>query len=283
MSIQAVAWALEQDLPARPKLVLVSIANHADHTTGYCWLKAETIAKEAACTPRSVYNYVGGLVRNGFIRKALKKGDDGKQRANDYWIMFGRADAAWDWTAHPDEDAGEQEAEETGPSETDDTTSCAPSESGSPGPSESRSPGTPVDMSEDSPGPSEGGFTRYNAEPSKTKPKKEGAGLVTGPPRSYRPPPPVAEEPQGAIGDRQAKTIFVIEGTRAWEAWLSEKRRLNPVWHLTTTKVVDGKSRKGWYFPSLFPPEPKTTGPPTSPTMSEDDVRFIESAGVPIK
>ena len=31
MSIQAVGWALEQELPARPKLVLVSIANHANH------------------------------------------------------------------------------------------------------------------------------------------------------------------------------------------------------------------------------------------------------------
>ena len=65
MSIQAVAWALDQDLPARPKLVLVSIANHASHTDGYCWLKAETIAQEAACTPRSVYTYIGGLVRTG--------------------------------------------------------------------------------------------------------------------------------------------------------------------------------------------------------------------------
>ena len=94
MSIQAVAWALDQDLPARPKLVLVAIANHADHTNGYCWLKAETIAREASCSPRSVYNFVGALVRNGYMRKALRKGEDGKQRANDYWIMFGLRERA---------------------------------------------------------------------------------------------------------------------------------------------------------------------------------------------
>ena len=77
MSIQAVAWVLDrEELPARPKLVLVAIANHANHTDGYCWLKAETIAKEAACSPRAVFNFVGALIRNGYLRKAPARGAD---------------------------------------------------------------------------------------------------------------------------------------------------------------------------------------------------------------
>src|SRR5690349_3688223 len=112
MSIQAVAWALDQDLPARPKLVLVSIANHANHTDGYCWLKVETIAAEASCSERAVYNFIGDLIRNGFIRKAPRKGEDGKQRANDYWILINRPAAEWLKVGADDaSDADEAEAQ----------------------------------------------------------------------------------------------------------------------------------------------------------------------------
>lgn len=59
-------------------------------------------------------------------------------------------------------------------------------------------------------------------------------------------------------GDARASPAtrqFVIEGTRAWDAWVAEKLRTTGVrWDLTTTATVDGKSRRGWYFPSLFPP-----------------------------
>jgi hypothetical protein len=127
MSIQAVAWALEQDLPARPKLVLVSIANHANHVDGYCWLKAETIAKEAACTPRSIYNFVGALIRNGFIRKALRKGDDGKQRATDYWILFDREEKEWAHDAHLESNEADDDPSEIDPS-TEDATTHSPKE-----------------------------------------------------------------------------------------------------------------------------------------------------------
>src|SRR3990167_3798215 len=100
VSAQAMGWALDQpDIPGRPKLVLVAIANHADHTDGYCWLKAETIAREASCTPRSVFRFIGALIRNGYLRRAPRRGPDGKQRANDYWILFHREETAWDWQA----------------------------------------------------------------------------------------------------------------------------------------------------------------------------------------
>lgn len=267
MSIQAVGWALEQDLPARPKLVLVSLANHADHTTGYCWLKAETLAREAACTTRSIYRFIGGLVRNGYIRKAPRKGEDGKQRANDYWIMFGREEKHWDWGAHPEPPEPEDDPEEnaTDGDETQDV--VEPYDTASHGEHVGNSPADPVDKHAVSHGPCDSRVSHSESlEPSKTNSKKDAREAPFSlPPRAYRPPPPsVAADVQGAIlADREAKLIFVYVGTRAWDAWMAEmSRRKGFPWRLSTTAVIDGKTRQGWYFPTLFPPAPPSTAPP---------------------
>ena len=213
MSIQAVAWALDQDLPARPKLVLVSIANHANHTDGYCWLKAETIAAEAACTPRSVYRFVGGLVRNGYLRKAPRKGEDGKQRANDYWMLFKREEAAWDWgsglTDERDADesieADQEEAQEVVGGEpqieTETQDVVQPHDTVSHGenaePHDSPVLRKPENEHAVSYGPCDSRVLRKNiAEPSKTNP--ENVGLKSSRPRRYQPPPPAPPQPMGA-------------------------------------------------------------------------------------
>jgi len=278
VSIQAVAWALEQDLPARPKLVLVSIANHADHTNGYCWLKAETIAAEAACTVRSVYRFVGGLRRNGYLRRAPRKGADGKQRANDYWLLFDRAEAPWDWGASTEDDdinavdeSAEDAAEPQDVDEPHDTVSLG--ETASPGDTGVTRQGS--DVHAVSRGPGDSGVSRYMNQPSKTNPKEteDSAPRARSAfvPRNYKPPPP---EPQGSTSDTD-KRVFVYEGTRAWDAWVAERKRTRGVaWTLTTTRVVDGKSKRGWWFPSLFPPDARPgTGPPTTatPAMSPAD------------
>jgi hypothetical protein len=68
--------------------------------------------------------------------------------------------------------------------------------------------------------------------------------------------------------DARASSVFVIEGTRAWRAWTSAMTRERAIrWTLTTTHVVDGKSRRGWWFPALFPPS--ATGPPSELTDEE--------------
>ena len=292
MSIQAVAWVLDQELPARPKLVLISIANHADHTNGYCWLRAETIAAEAACTSRSVYRFIGALVRNGYLRKAPRRGDDGKQRANDYWMMFGRERVEWDWKRGlegesddesdelPDEDAENEETTSRG-------VASLPQDRISHGEEVVDKPQQPVDKHAVSVGPCDNRVSRYeSAEPSKSKSEKDAralegvaSGLVSGPPRTYRPPPPAPEQPMGAIiADREAKQIFVYQGSRAWDAWVKYKRDINGIhWSLTTTSVVDGRRRIGWYFPSLFPPS--STGPPP-PSITGDDDEFMKQQGL---
>lgn len=255
MSIQAVAWALDQDLPARPKLVLVSIANHVNHVDGYCWLKAETIAAEASCSPRAVFNFVGALIRNGYVRKSQRRGDDGKQRANDYWILLNREPS--EWINSVDEIEAEEPAEpqdvvdgmhgvhaaetpEIEPENALQTAPCAPG------------PHAPACSHIDS------------AEPSKIKPKESAPEPYR--PRGYKPPPPPRPAPQGDVVSPDPNNpggIFVFFPSDAYDAWAkvqTVKSRLGfdvngrPRWKLTITRVVDGKAKQGWYFPTLFPP-----------------------------
>lgn len=281
MSIQAVAWALEQDLPARPKLVLVAIANHANHIDGYCWLKAETIAREAACTPRSIYNFVGALIRNGFIRKSLRRGEDGKQRATDYWILFDREERPWAQDAHLESNEADPDPSEIDTEEDLGTTSGEPPESGATGETETPPPRQPVDIPAGSCGPSESGFHHKRiAEPSKINPKASTPPPhgATVRPRGYTPPP---LQPIGADLGHPTKPIFVYEGSRAYEAWSVVKSRERGfgldakgrgTWRCSTRAFINGEWRSGWYFPTLFPPgsesgtsdegRPATTGPP---------------------
>lgn len=279
MSIQAVAWALEQDLPARPKLVLVAIANHANHTDGYCWLKAETISREGACTPRSVFNFVGALVRNGFIRKALRRGDDGKQRATDYWIVFSREDAKWVPAAKHGPEEPEEEPIEGEGSEPEDTIDGMPPAQDSDGESYERHDSRQgAEMSPDSTGPVASTFHRKRiAEPSKPNSKESSASArVRGAAlRSYKPPPP---QPVGEVFDN-GKSIFVYAGTEAYEAWARRKAKESGLtnWQLTTRKFVEGKGwRNGWYFPTLYPPPESgksSKDPPSEPQLSDDDIK----------
>lgn len=54
--------------------------------------------------------------------------------------------------------------------------------------------------------------------------------------------------PTAPVGRVEEK--FVIEGTRAWKAWLSAG---HPPSLSVRRRMEDGKVRSGWHFPSLFP------------------------------
>ncbi len=265
MSIQAVAWVLDQhpeNLPGKPKLVLVSIANHADHTNGYCFLNLETISRESSMPVRSLYRYIGALVRNGYLRKELRKGADGKRRATDYWILFHRAPAVFVWGASGEIDDADETQDMVEPSAT-----VADGENTTEGTQE------PVESCELADGPSAIGGTADKDEPSKTNPsyEEEGSGWRADEvPRAYRPPP---VEPMGVIVDPQGKALFVIKGTRAWEAWEKVRRRENHgIGNATTWTTINGKQREGWYFPTLFPPGDDRK---PSANLTEEDSRQL--------
>ncbi|MEY9578679.1 hypothetical protein ABIE88_006255 [Bradyrhizobium diazoefficiens] len=70
MSIKAVAWALDCQFRDDPyaKLILIALANHADHITGFCWPSMRQIGHEASCDRRTVIRRLPELESAGFIR-----------------------------------------------------------------------------------------------------------------------------------------------------------------------------------------------------------------------
>lgn len=53
----------------------------------------------------------------------------------------------------------------------------------------------------------------------------------------------------------RSKYVFVIEGSRAWLAWLEHRSRNGQIKSLpSTTAQIDGAWKRGWYLPTLFPP-----------------------------
>lgn len=235
VSIQAVAWALEQDLPARPKLVLVAIANHANHVDGYCWLRAETIAHEAACGVRSVYRFVGALERNGYIRRESRKGKNGQQLATtDYWLLLDRPTAGL-WTSHAGSDVEDENGADTISSEAE----LSPSATGAVGPSDST--GTKPSATV--------GTLRDSVEPSKIN--RGGQDRISEMvQRTYKPPAPKIDK----TVEPEKERAFVIEGTRAWKAWYQYRRSIGRPINGSYNGDGPYKGKTGRWLPSLFPP-----------------------------
>lgn len=276
MSIQAVAWALAQDIPGTSKLVLVSLANHADHTNGHCWPKAETIAKEASCSVRSVYSHIGALRRNGFVMVQQARGKDGKQRSNNYWLIFDRAVGEWQSVTH-NEDVPEPETvvetPEEGPVE-DAENVVDP---------QTANVACGLQPEQIAVGPSATGCSpHYNAEPSGVEPSARARGDTV--PDGWTKVQATAAQQQAAEeARRESKPTFVFEGTKAWEAWLDDTKRRTGIRSMpTTTAVVEGRTRVGWWKPSLFPPPVPgvaATGPPKSAEASDGDKNNNQKAG----
>lgn len=104
VTIQALAWAMDQSLPDKPKLVLMALANHADHTNGFVHFDAGTIAREVSIREPSLWRYLGALERNGYLAKDQRKTAEGDKR--EYWLALDRdATVPWAWAAHDVEHA----------------------------------------------------------------------------------------------------------------------------------------------------------------------------------
>jgi hypothetical protein len=88
MSLQALSWAIEQDLPSKPKLVLILLANIAN-PNGCCFFEPGPLARQAGTSVGGLWAYLAALERNEFINKTVRKTKRGEER--DYWLAFGRA------------------------------------------------------------------------------------------------------------------------------------------------------------------------------------------------
>jgi DNA-binding transcriptional regulator YhcF (GntR family) len=86
MSIQAVAWALEQTLgDAQAKLILISLCNSHNSNTGKCFPSHSTIAHEADCSKRTVIRKLKWLEEQGWI-EIIPTFKGGQQVSNAYYI-----------------------------------------------------------------------------------------------------------------------------------------------------------------------------------------------------
>jgi hypothetical protein len=87
MSIQAVAWALDQDIrDPYAKLILISLGNHTDHSTGFCYPTMRLIGKEASCDRRTVIRKLPWLADSRYIRIIPDR--QGKQRLAHYYQLL---------------------------------------------------------------------------------------------------------------------------------------------------------------------------------------------------
>lgn len=116
MTIQSVAWAIEQQVPGNAGRVLIALANHSDHSTGHVDFDPPTIAREAAMQVASLWRYLGALERNGFLAKDERKPGDTDKR--EYWLILDRDPAVpWSWSAQDGSERADDAhaAEPTGP------------------------------------------------------------------------------------------------------------------------------------------------------------------------
>jgi hypothetical protein len=89
MSIYAVAWALQQDVgDATAKLILISIADHHNQSTGDCFPSKPTLAVAGSCSAATVKRKLALLIRDGWIKPIRRYGKGGRHCRNYYEINF---------------------------------------------------------------------------------------------------------------------------------------------------------------------------------------------------
>ncbi|MBR8165896.1 helix-turn-helix domain-containing protein [Burkholderia vietnamiensis] len=88
MSFQAMTWAVEQDLPALQKLVLLMLANCCNAHTGRCDPSHDRLAKECGMSRDSVRRAIAELEKCGLI-EIRRQTQNGVNLPNQYVLRVG--------------------------------------------------------------------------------------------------------------------------------------------------------------------------------------------------
>lgn len=67
MSFQAMAWAVQQDLPMREKMVLVMLANYASNERGDCYPSINALAKDCGAGKDTIIRAIKTLEEGGYL------------------------------------------------------------------------------------------------------------------------------------------------------------------------------------------------------------------------
>lgn len=90
MSFQAMAAAVDVDLPGNKKCLLMMMANYADEH-GFCYPSVSTLAQDAGVSERSVQNYLAEFAEKGIIEVHTRKTESGSTTSNLYRLMLHKA------------------------------------------------------------------------------------------------------------------------------------------------------------------------------------------------
>lgn len=258
MSIEAQRWAWAQNIPSKPKFLLVTLADQTDEQTGMVCYQDTSVGffiKKCSITERSFYRCMAALVRHGYV---VRQSGRGRGNSSSYWLRLDREPTpieAWTWSADLEADDGEDiqdiEKPDTVSPFADGDKTCQNDRKNLPSVAGHKD-------SKDSP----------KNQPADEKPIKGFSRHAQDVAIEKSKPPP-------------AGPIFVREGTPAWTAWkaFKERERGRP-WNLSTGGSGENRGKTGWYFPSLFPPKTAATGtpPPTDP-LSDETAASIRKAG----
>lgn len=89
MSIDAVSWALNQELPPPEKLVLISLADHHNKETGVCIPGQRSVAKQTCMSVRTVQRHLKQLEKRGLIVRQARFRGEGRGRTSDAYVLQG--------------------------------------------------------------------------------------------------------------------------------------------------------------------------------------------------
>ena len=86
-------WAFEQDVDPHAKLVLLALANRANHETGLCYPGQELIGQECSMSSRTVRRHLKTLEERGLVTRRPRMLPEGRGRTSDeYRLSFYQAD-----------------------------------------------------------------------------------------------------------------------------------------------------------------------------------------------
>ncbi len=88
MSIKAIAWAWDQDLPAVPKMVLLALGDCHNNETGQCNPRVKYLAKKAGLAESTVTKHLAALLKDQFIEIQHNYREDGSLTSSDYSLMM---------------------------------------------------------------------------------------------------------------------------------------------------------------------------------------------------
>ncbi|MHB9838495.1 helix-turn-helix domain-containing protein [Paraburkholderia terrae] len=88
MSFQAMTWAVEQDLPALQKLVLLMLANRTNPDTGRCDPSHDKVASDCGMSKPSVKRAISDLAEKGLV-EIHRQASNGVNLPNQYTLRVG--------------------------------------------------------------------------------------------------------------------------------------------------------------------------------------------------